>query len=82
MSETKLLAAINRLNGKQSNDVVSALKIADIARLMNGTNIHCEIRKMAEKQANKRVKNALIELSRHENVITGVDFMFNTGLGL
>jgi hypothetical protein len=80
--ETRLKKAIDKLDGKQSNDVVLALKDADLMRLMRGCTINAAIKHLAKKQADKRVKKALIELARHDNTIEGVDFMFNTGFGL
>ncbi len=79
--ETRLKKAIDKLDGKQSNDVILALKDADIARLVRGCTINAAIKQLAKKQQDKRVKKALIELARHDNTIEGVDFMFNTGFG-
>lgn len=79
--ETRLKKAIDKLDGKQSNEVILALKTADIARLVKGCTINAAIKQLAKKQTDKRVKRCLIELSRHENTIGGVDFMFNTGFG-
>ena len=80
--ESRLKKAIDKLDGKQSNDVVMALKDADISRLVKGCTINAAIKQLAKKQADKRVKRCLIELARHDNTIEGVDFMFNTGFGL
>jgi hypothetical protein len=50
-------------------------------RLMRGCTINAAIKQLSKKQADKRVKKALIELARHDNTIEGVDFMFNTNFG-
>jgi hypothetical protein len=82
MNNTRLQKAISRLNGKQSNDVILTLRDADIARLARNITINRAIKDLAKNQADKQVKKALIELSRHKDTIDGVDFMFNTGFGL
>ena len=79
--ETRLKKAIDKLDGKQSNDVILALKNADIARLVRGCTINAAIKQLAKKQADKRIKKCLIELARHSNTIEGVDYMFNTNFG-
>jgi hypothetical protein len=80
--ESRLKKAISKLDGQQSNDVILALKDADIIRLMRGCTINAAIKQLSKKQSDKAVKKALIELARHDNTIEGVDFMFNTGFGL
>ena len=80
--ESRLKKAIDKLDGKQSNDVILTLKDADIIRLMRGCTINAAIKQLAKKQADKRVKKCLIELARHDNTIEGVDFMFNTNFGI
>ena len=82
MNNTRLQQAISRLSGKQSNDVILALKNADIARLTRNITINRAIKDLAKNQTDKQVKKALIELARHKDTIDGVDFMFNTGFGL
>ena len=79
MKDSRLQKAIARLNSKQSNKVVLTLKCADIARLMRGCTINRAIKDLAKQEQDKAVKKALLALSKHDNVIAGVDFMFESG---
>ena len=57
MPDTKLKKSIGRLDGRQSNDVVLALKEADIVRLMRNVSINTAIKIVSKSVKDRMVKN-------------------------
>ena len=69
------------LSPTQHNEVIEVLRECDIARLMRGTTINKELRR-ASKSARQsgKVKRLILELSRQDNALAGVDFLHKMGV--
>lgn len=69
------------LSPTQQTEVIAVLRECDIARLMRGTSINKELKRVAKSaRQSGRVKRLIAALSKHPDTIDGVDFLFEKGV--
>jgi hypothetical protein len=78
MTELEILTA--SLSNAQQNTVVDILRNADIARCSKNTTVQHELKIIKRRVRGGKIKRVLSLLSKHENTLAGVDFLFKTGL--
>ena len=69
------------LSPTQQNEVITVLRECDIARIMRGTTINQELRRVAKSaRQSGKVKRLISALSKAPHAIEGVDFLHEMGV--